>query len=536
MVVAFLMQTADIKDMGSVGLVIDVGGYALPPNAWTGVRNVRMRNGYIGGIGGHSSTTVPQNMVPESLQYLDVPDYDWWVYYGTDANTGAGLIKAYDGEDPTGLDWTPPNPILADKWAKWTHGWALDRLFATKEWDYPIEFWRPNDLPANAFQDMRWSLVGGATWRSEQIAPRFMRAYKEFLFAFGIENKATGARSTNQLKWSDAIRDNIVLEWEPATDNLAGDAELAEGVGDLADAQPMRDSLIIYKTHSVWACDFVGGTYVMRFRKLFDRIGAFGPNCTARMQGAQVVIGEHDIFMHDGVRPTSLGEGRVKDNFYRLIDPDYYQNTVVHYYDRMGEVWIMFPSVGSQYPDTALIWHQGSNTFTLRDLPPQVLSAGTGVSFFAPVSSTYDEQTGDYDSDPRQYGEGEYNKLATTMILCGDQGAYQMDVGTEFEGLEVRRQAERTGVDLIGHDGYAMMTRVWPQMDGTGPVQIRIGSQASVTAPIKWESPQSFTPGKDAFVNCRANGRLHAWKIESSDDTRWRLHGLKADWTYSGRQ
>ena len=53
-----------VKDAGSIGIIKDKPGYALPSGAWSDGLNVRMREGAVHKVTGHRPAIGPPSAVP----------------------------------------------------------------------------------------------------------------------------------------------------------------------------------------------------------------------------------------------------------------------------------------------------------------------------------------------------------------------------------------------------------------------------------------------------------------------------------------
>jgi hypothetical protein len=67
---------------------------------------------------------------------------------------------------------------------------------------------------------------------------------------------------------------------------------------------------------------------------------------------------------------------------------------------------------------------------------------------------------------------------------------------------------------------------VFPRIEGTGSVNISVGSELQPFQGVSYNDPVSFEIGSDFKVDCRVKGRYIAIKIESSADTQFELSGI----------
>ena len=82
------------------------------------------------------------------------------------------------------------------------------------------------------------------------------------------------------------------------------------------------------------------------------------------------------------------------------------------------------------------------------------------------------------------------------------------------------------------------MALIWPKMriDKNDSVDFYIGTQMSTEEAVSWEGPISFNPDTQSKVSCRASGKLYGIRIESDNDSEWRLEGLSFEVQNAGRR
>ena len=95
---------------------------------------------------------------------------------------------------------------------------------------------------------------------------------------------------------------------------------------------------------------------------------------------------------------------------------------------------------------------------------------------------------------------------------------------------------ERSGYDLGDPSSVKFVRAVYPQMEvsGNNSVNIYIGRQMSTEEGITWEGPLPFNPNTQSKVSCRVSGKYFGFKVESTTDVDWKLHGVAFDVQPSG--
>jgi hypothetical protein len=93
----------------------------------------------------------------------------------------------------------------------------------------------------------------------------------------------------------------------------------------------------------------------------------------------------------------------------------------------------------------------------------------------------------------------------------------------------------RTDIPIGGHETNTTITRIYPYIEGTTDVQIRVGSQQNAGGEILWAGGyRNFTPGKDRKIDVRTTGELHAYEIRSSGTDHFDLTGMDIEYSLAG--
>jgi len=95
---------------------------------------------------------------------------------------------------------------------------------------------------------------------------------------------------------------------------------------------------------------------------------------------------------------------------------------------------------------------------------------------------------------------------------------------------------ERTDFPLEGFDNVTTITRIYPHIEGTNPVQIQVGSQDKAGGAVSWKPVATFTPGKGRKIDIRSTGSLHAWRIQSIGEGNWGFSGMDIEYEFAGKR
>ena len=68
---------------------------------------------------------------------------------------------------------------------------------------------------------------------------------------------------------------------------------------EIVDGAVLGSNFIIYSSDSIFLMEFVGGQFIMNFRKLFTDAGLINQNCVVEVEGKHYCFGLR-IYVHDG--------------------------------------------------------------------------------------------------------------------------------------------------------------------------------------------------------------------------------------------
>jgi len=351
------------------------------------------------------------------------------------------------------------------------------------------------------------------------------------------------------VKWSHpAIAGALPVSWDD-TDSTkdAGEYNLSQTAGYCLDCAPLRDINVIYKEDSIWGMQYIGGLYIFRFFQIAGQIGAIAKRCmTEFATGQHAVFGTGDCVVHDGQTMTSILSSRMRKWLYNQLDPTYYARNFIARVYAKREVWFCFTPTGSTFPTQALVWNFEQNSIGVRDLPG-LGHLTEGQIYATSISDTWDGgPSTTWDADSVTWGESGYTLTEPNPLGAGvtDTLLYNMSSGLTFNGTDYDAYVERTGLGIPPVNSgtppdissMKFVRRVWPRIEGTdgATVQVEIGTQNYVDGSVTWADPINYTIGSNARIDCRLRGRMLAYRVSSSTDIDWRLHGIEFDVDKSG--
>ena len=518
------MRIVAIPNAGAIGIVFDRKPHELPLNAWSNGRNIRFRNGFAEKFLGETASFGTPLHAPYNVSQTQYLDEKFWVYSGLNA------VSAIDSTNTHGDITRVSGAYSATADRNWVHTNFQGLTVLNNQNDLP-QVWVP---PLSLSQP----LIDLPNWPADTFA-KSMRAYRQYLVALNITKP--GDVYPRMVKWSHpAAALSVPSSWDENDETKdAGEYELADSDGYIIDGLPLRDVFIIYKQDAVWGMQYVGGSKVMRFTKIFDDIGILGPRCiTEFFKGKHLVMTTDDIIIHDGQTKQSILDDKMRRAFYSLANPDTFGRAFVAIDYGFQEVWCCAPTETSEFANLAVVWNWKDNTLTLRDVPNAAGACNGTVP--VPTSLTWDSDPDTWDSDATVWDDTLYNPLSRRIIFARPdaENLILADDSLTFEGTPMECFIERTGLGVPFHterppdiSSMKQMNGLWPRIEGTtgGVVSVQVGSQMEVNGAVTWEPAQDFTIGTDTFIPAITVGRTFAYRFESDTELDWRLHGVDID-------
>ena len=488
------------------GFIADTAAHEASEDFWTDVSNVQFRDGFATRLDGEREAYADEIVtVAPTLMFHAVhsqhTSINWWLLCEADGTVHAiqsGNVQQIDG----GLF------IPVDK--PWQYSSAL-----------------LNGLPiiSNSLDEpVYWPATGNMLtlpgWTATESC-RFIAVLKFHIFAFNITGPS--GNFEHLVKWSAATEPGTVpQEWTPAADNDAGSVILADSPGPILCAYPLGDALYIYKRSATYQVRYVGGQNVYAFRKVQSSSGALTPRSVCDIGGAHFIVADGDIILNDGTTRKSIGESRVKEWLFDQLDPDEFFQLSCTYNRAKEEVIVAFPSTGSTYLDSALVYDISRDAWGVRSLN-QVTHLPVGLVRDAVPENTWINRT-------------EVWTLATDVwAATSDTGA--VDTLLSLKAVEFTQEDFNSGDPLdcrVGRSGLSFgeperikfVKRLHIRTKAPfGELFVRVGGQMQATGPVNWSTEKSIT-GSEQIVNRTAVGRFIAVEVRSADGVPWKLTGV----------
>lgn len=479
---------------------------------WTRVQNMRFNDLAAQKIGGEVQAALTTEQ-PYRLQFSGNHDEPYWYYMGD------GTIRGTDFVTDTDLD-------------------VGNAVSLGTFWDACLF----NFFPIfNNTIDPPWYFSGTGDVQSLPSFPAntqciAIRPFRSFLVAMNITD--TGNVQPNRLIWSNsADAGALPADWAIADPtSQAGDAYLSDSRGEIIDGLQLRDSFIIYKTHSTYIMRLVGGQSVMSIEKVQINSGILTKNCVQEIKGAHFIVSDADVVMFDGQNVKSIADKRVRAEIFGNIDTINYINSYTVRYDRQDEMWLCYPTNGQTWPNKAAIWNWKDNTWTFRDLS-ESRHIQSGLANFA-VSDKWDAALYTWNSATFAWKPVSNNPTTDTLVSATDGKLGVMDQGYNSFDVPMPSLLEKASMNLGDDSSIKLVDSVVPKITAdTGTmVYIRVGTQNNPDDQIVWSQESEYIVGVDREAHFSEKGRYISIRLRTQDsNANWKLSGVVIGYKESGK-
>jgi hypothetical protein len=393
-----------------------------------------------------------------------------------------------------------------------------------------------------------------SSWRAESV-----RAYGDFLLALNLTENSTNYPS--RVRYSNlALANSVPDSWDASdTTKSAGFNDLVQMKTGIVDGMTLGTNFIIYSKDQVWLMEFVGGTFIHNFRKLFSDCGVINQNCIAEVEGAHYVFDHDDLYIHDTHTRQSICDERVKTYIFGGLNTAKNDRCFVHHNPKLDEVMFCYVSGDDMAEYTngdrcnrAAVFNYKSQTWSFMDLP-NVSSSTVGTvsstATYATTTSTYD-LGGSYHTQEAGY---DYHSLfvgesSSTDGLASDKlfGLDLSDSGSLSFPLDITANksplVERVGIDLDEMSplsGYKVISKIVPQVDTQNSNKqfvFTFGSSDLLGDTPTLGSDITFDGATDYKIDTRASGRYLSYKMSVVDTKDFSFLGFDADVLTTGRR
>jgi len=551
------------REYGRYGFVYDTPAFQTPIAAWSWSRNVRFKGGYI-----------ERALEPEEIQpppaFAEPVMKGQQFYDGTLTRLIVATASSMHLLAADGLSW------LDVTRASGAYTTLSDGYWQSFPWGDTVVFNNGVDIPQVYNPDTglmvdlpKWGIItddAGVVGTDTSARCRVIAPYKSFLVAINVTETVAGEQ-TNTVWWSDSYTSPKLwldqgvdsYHWDyNSTTNLAGKNLVGMEDGPLQWALSLGEGIILYNTKSAMQMLFIGGAFVMDFRRLFD-YGCVGIYGAAEFNNFHYVVGPDVMYVHDGNVVKQIAEDRVRDWFYNpsaggggVKNLSTTVRVLTDYTNR--EIFIQFDSdpgddefvTNASDPNRlALVYNYEDDNYTVIDATVDIDNALVPV-----VDMVYGLDLADTDAGEiallwdnaalpwDSYGETRWNSNAQVsdvgvLWLTGDKLFRANIVSTPAPNKSY--VVRKTNIDLddlspeMTTNLWKHLRQMYPHILADGSMQVRFGWSSNLQLAPIWDDYITYTFTVDNKVDTRTTGRYLAMEFTFEDTTAMRFTGSDID-------
>lgn len=343
-----------------------------------------------------------------------------------------------------------------------------------------------------------------------------IRPFKYHLIALNITT-ALG-NFPDQVTWSSAAPPGgIPQEWLPSSTNTAGDLQLSATPVPIIDGAALRDQFVVYKQHSTYILDYVGGTFVFSARKVFASSGILSKNCVAEYESNHYVLTDGDVIRHDGQTMESLFRGRARNAIFDSISSENFSRSYVALNTKDNEVMFCFPVDPLPDPTVAICYDVRTGSIGLRDFTETRNMAWGNVTVADDVTD-WDSATTSWNNAVGVWNAARYNAAEDGVLMAQSNWVYYLDASVDADGVETTFSVAKEQYDFGTPAQNKTVVRVWPKVDKatTADLSFRMGATDSPNETIPYGPTYSFDPQVEDYIDAIISGRYISFQWTSS--------------------
>lgn len=331
------------------------------------------------------------------------------------------------------------------------------------------------------------------------------------------------------VRWSQSFGiDSGPTTWEPTLTNTANELEVPV-------RGPVIDGFVLganFYIQSYWDTMVLSPLNyqsslapILGVRNHTQGRGVLNENCWAAGDGVVFGLDSRDIWAFSGQGFRSIADQRVLDTWQADQHPQLWPQTFMINNTRQNQIEIYYPSLASTGGCDRMISYRYDTD--VWNPPAQVAQAA-----MATEGPRVIDQAGDWITQDSQ------RRIFYVRNQPGG-GIIQTREGTTlWDGQPRSPQFRRDNIGIgPGYSYQNLIHRIWPEISGTGNIQVQISSQDSAGGASTPLSPQTMSVTSDSpWVQMPQNAvRLHNIAISSTDSTdQWNLTAL--NWQYQTTQ
>jgi len=515
------VSPVELYSLGDVGIITDIRGHLIPPEAWTSGKNILFTKNGVQRALGYSSVLGTLSVVPEFIFNAPGSGASFWIYcsltkaYVYESGVHTNITRQSAGVD---VDYTTVN---GRDWQGTMFG-GIPIL--NNGIDIP-QYWTSLNITSN--------LANLTNWPTD-LRANLIKSFGPYLIALNLLDN--GTRLASGVQWSDkADPGTLPSSWDytdPTVD--AGRMQLTDSEGgDIKDGLLLGNQLIVYKEYSTHTLRYVGGQDILGADLLLSDSGILTAKCVcAYKHGTRhFVVTANDIITHGGTKVVEhIADDRVKAEIFSNIDPTNFEKSFVFENPSLNQCLFVYPTLGSTYPNLAAVWDYNRNTWSFRDWDGVSVDVG---NLTESTETAWDAESSVWDDLGIAWSRQE--RLQVIVVSSENNAAWQFNSGYAFGNLAIVSYVERTELAIDGVDRFKkptaslssikQLSRVWPKVTGEANLSIYVGSQDIINGAIIYKSGQTFNPLTQKYIDEIVTAPLLCIRFEANDDEAWTLQG-----------
>lgn len=546
---------------------------------WNDSNNLVFRDGVAQKVIGYEQGAGDAEVTPSYIVTLRESDAEnhWWAYVGNAGTEQAPSWEIYRVTSAVShTEVTPPD--LLPSFVEGAYTWSGDTVNGIPYMSLGIPYYWDGisfaQLPTIPRSD---DAAPGDQGGNPRVRFKLTRTYKNFLVGLNFyADDYAGAVSEGWGPWDGSARHDAGIwwshpvigkqidqaEWKDADPTLSSGWNILGGFGGpIVDARPMRDAFIVYRERSVWQMQYIGGIQVFNFKELFTDVGCFTIDCVLDVGGQHLVVGQSDVYMHNGVQKQSVADKKVRREMFRKIDIDYQDKVFIvgDYHNK--NAWICIPDVEKEgyvagTCNTAYVFNWTDNTWFKRDIPNVTTSTFAVISASATnVAWEAEEEGGPLNPDGSAQNPGpgtawdqltfddrwtsgfiKYNPSEWGIILgSADQALYTTYKDNLFDGDNFSGHLTKAGIDFGTPWMSKSISRIIPQVTD-GIVNVEASTSYPRDGGVSWKNIGTFDPTQTDHIACRLNGRYLNLRFTVPEESRAKFFGFQIEYKEQGRR
>jgi hypothetical protein len=523
----------NIRQIGSAGVNTDIAPWDLPENALSNGRNFRVMAGKIQSSGG-SRPEFLEKTSGEIGHIAYTEDYQgarMWI-----ACTSAGIEKYGDDNK-----WSVVSAMTTSDPSLWSSCRIGQVLFLNHPEKWPVFF----ESATSSIQKLPWSPTQ-SSWESVCQA-KILCSHKNFLFALNTGESPAIQRAitdtfADRVRWSHPVEPNgRPYTWQPAPadpSSLAGFVTMGRG-GEIIGGESMRDSFVIYSDYAINVMDYTGDQLMWRRRTVSQSDGLVSKEAVIEKNGQHFFISKEDILQFDGNQVRSMLHNKLRREFASILEDKSLDTAFAVANDSYNEIYFCLPEkrdgIDSKLtPNVSFVYNYRDNNWSIREMSPSKQFTHSCYGKAPDKPNPWSGATTSWDTERQTWQAIGRTPFGSFLLASHDKQLYNID--TQSPEGEVTTKIERTDIPVGGHENVTTITRVYPQVEGTFPINVWVGGQDRAGGDVRWNGPVEFIPGKTRKIDIKVTGALHAIKMEAAAEGNFNITGLDVEYMPAGRR